>query len=120
LWQRPDRYIEESSVLRADRVTTPLLMMHNKGDEAVPLQQGVEFFTALRRLGKKVWMLQYDKGGHGVTDPDDAKDYTIRLTQFFDHYLKGAPAPKWMTEGVPARLKGIESGLELDASGREP
>ena len=119
LWQRPDLYIANSAIFSADKVTTPLLLMNNKNDGAVPFAQGVEFFTALRRLGKKVWMLQYDAGNH-VVFGKAADDYSIRTAQFFDHYLKGAPAPKWMVEGVPARMKGIDTGLELDRSGREP
>lgn len=110
LWQRPDLYIKNSPIFCADKVTTPLLMMNNKGDRGVAFAQGVEFFTALRRLGKIVWMLQYDNGGHSVFDKE-ALDYTIRMTQFFNHYLKGIPAPKWMVQGIPARLKGIISGL---------
>ncbi len=81
--------------------------------------QSVEFFTGLRRLEKPVWMLQYDEGGHGVSGKD-AVDWTIRMTQFFDYYLKGAAPPKWMTEGIPAKLKGIETGYELDNSGKKP
>jgi len=119
LWQQPDLYINGSPIFRADQVTTPLLMMHNKGDEAVPWAQAVEFFTALRRLGKKVWMLQYDKGTHSV-DGNDAIDYTIRMTQFFDHYLMGCAAPKWMTEGIPASRKGIDLGYELDGINKIP
>lgn len=121
LWERPDVFIESSAVLRADQVTTPLLMMNNKPDEMVPFAQGVEFFTALRRLGKPVWMLQYDNVGHGPhQNSPESRDYLTRMSQFFDHYLKDAPPPKWMTEGIPARLKGIETGLELDTSGKAP
>jgi dienelactone hydrolase len=116
LWQRPDLYISNSPIFKADKVTTPLLIMHNRGDRQVNWNQGIELFTGLRRLQKKVWMLEYDDGGHSVAG-DDAKDYTIRMMQFFDHYLKGAPAPKWMTQGIPARLKGIETGLALDPAG---
>jgi len=119
LWERPDLYIKNSPILYADRVMTPLLMVANKKDVNVSFAQGVEFFTALRRLGKRVWMLQYDESSHGV-DGKDRTDYIVRMTQFFDHYLKGAPAPKWMTQGLPARLKGIETGLELDVPGRTP
>jgi hypothetical protein len=90
--------------------------MHNKNDGTVPWTQAVEFFIALRRNDKKVWMLQYDNGGHGL-DGKDAIDFTKRITQFFDHYLKYAPAPIWMTNGVPAKLKGIITGLELDMTG---
>jgi len=113
-WQIQKLYISNSPIFKADQVSTPLLMMNNSGDRTVPFAQGVEFFTALRRLGKKVWMLQYDEGAHSVGRGEGAEDYSIRMTQFFDHYLKGAPAPKWMTRGIPARLKGIDDGLELD------
>jgi len=118
-WQRPDLYINASPIFKADQVTTPLLMMHNKGDKIVPWTQGIEFFTALRRLGKKVWMLQYDRGAHFVEDRD-AIDYTIRMTQFFDHFLKGHAAPRWMTEGILARRKGLDKGYELDNDERIP
>jgi dipeptidyl aminopeptidase/acylaminoacyl peptidase len=114
LWQIPDRYIDNSPIFKADKVSTPLLLMNNKGDGTVPFAQGVELFTALRRLGKRVWMLQYDGGGHSVQWGKDAMDYSIRMAQFFDHYLKDAPAPKWMTRGIPAKMKGIDDGLAPD------
>ena len=119
LWQSPDLYIENSPIFKADRVTTPLLIMHNKKDANVSWSQGVAWYAGLRRLGKKVWMLEYDEGTHGVGGVD-AMDYTLRLMQFFDHYLKKALPPKWMTDGIPARLKGIEMGYELDGSGKKP
>jgi dienelactone hydrolase len=112
LWERPDLYVENSPVFQVNRVVTPLLMMSNKEDTDVPFEQGIEFYTALRRLGKKVWLLQYDGQGHMVFG-DAARDLTIRMRQFFDHYLKGTASPKWMATGVPARVKGVDSGLEL-------
>ena len=120
IWENPQAYLDNSPVFHADRVATPLLFFQNKKDIAVPWLQGVELFTALRRLGKPVWMLQYDNSGHGVYYPIDAEDYTKRLTQFFDHYLKGAPTPKWMQEGIPASKKQIDDGFELEAPGVEP
>jgi dienelactone hydrolase len=119
LWKGQEFYLKNSPILSANRATTPLLMMHNKGDIGVRWLQGVEFITAFRRLGKRAWMLQYDEGAHGVNGKD-AEDFTIRVTQFFDHYLKGYPPPKWMTVGIPARLKGIDMGYELDMSGQKP
>jgi hypothetical protein len=62
-------------------------------------------------------MLQYDNQPHGNSAGPYAIDYTIRITQFFDHYLKGGPAPRWMTQGIPAKLKGVESRYEFDPSG---
>lgn len=118
-WERPEAYLDGSPILRADKVTTPILIIHNKKDPAVPWLQGVEFFIALRRNDKKVWMVQYDEGSHGVSGKE-ALDFTVRLEQFFDHYLKGAPPPLWMTEGIPASRKGLDDGLQLDRSGRQP
>lgn len=116
LWERPDLYLRNSSILKANSVKSPLLIMHNKDDSAVPWAQGVEMYLSLRRLHKVVWMLQYENGGHSVYRKD-AVDYTIRLEQFFNHYLKDSAAPVWMTRGIPARLKGIETGYTLDSAG---
>ncbi len=111
LWQRQDLYIKNSPLFRADKVTTPLLMMHNDADGAVPWYQGIELFSALRRLGKKVWLIQYNGEDHGLLERRNRKDWSIRLGQFFGYYLKGEPPARWIKEGVPATLKGLDWGL---------
>lgn len=113
LWEAPELYIANSPVFHADRCETPLLIMHNDQDGAVPWYQGIEMFMALRRLQKPVWMLQYNGEAHNIRARKNRKDITIRLQQFFDHYLKGAPMPKWMKEGIPAVRKGQEFATEL-------
>ncbi len=113
LWEAPMHFIENSPIFWADKVETPLLMMHNDADGAVPWYQGIEYFTALRRLGKTTWMLDYNGEDHGLTKAQNRKDWTIRMQQFFDHYLKGTPMPVWMADGVPAIKKGRTLGLEL-------
>lgn len=113
LWESPELYIANSPVFHADRVNTPLLIMHNDGDGAVPWYQGIELFMALRRLEKPVWMLQYNGEAHNIRERRNRKDITVRLQQFFDHYLKGDPMPRWMKEGVPMIRKGQEDGYEL-------
>lgn len=100
IWQYPTRFIENSPIFWADRVQTPVLILQNDGDDAVPWYQGIEFFLALRRLGKEVYLFNYNGQPHGLRNRADQKDYTIRMQQYFDHYLKGAPAPDWMTKGV--------------------
>lgn len=115
LWEKRDLYIENSPLFAADRVKTPLLIMHNDADGAVPWYQGIELFTALRRLQKPVWMLTYNDEAHNLVQRKNRKDLSVRLMQFFDHYLKDAPAPVWMTRGIPAVNKGKVFGLELDA-----
>jgi dipeptidyl aminopeptidase/acylaminoacyl peptidase len=114
LWQRPDLYIRNSPLFRADKVQTPLLITHNDADGSVPWYQGIEYFTALRRLGKKVWMLQYNGEDHNLVERRNRKDLSIRLSQYFDYFLKGAPAPHWLAEGVPATSKGVDWGTELE------
>jgi dipeptidyl aminopeptidase/acylaminoacyl peptidase len=101
LWQYPTRFIENSPIFWADKVQTPVMLLHNDGDDAVPWYQGVEFYLALRRLGKEVYLFDYNGEPHGLRKRPNQKDYTIRLQQYFDHYLKGAPAPAWMEKGVP-------------------
>ncbi|MBS0027562.1 alpha/beta hydrolase family protein [Chitinophaga sp. 22321] len=113
IWQNPESYIQNSPVFNVDKVSTPLLLMHTTNDPICPFSQAIEFFTALRRLGKKSWLLEYADGSHGVFG-NSAKDFGIRLTQFFDHYLKDAPAPIWMTRGGAAALRSVADGLRLD------
>ncbi len=113
LWEKLPLYILNSPVFFADRVETPLLIMHNDNDGAVPWYQGIEFFTALRRLSKPVWMLVYNKAPHNLLRRTDMEDLTRRMQQFFDYYLKDAPEPTWMKFGVPAVKKGRDFGFSL-------
>ena len=113
LWEDLNLYIENSPLFYADKVNTPLLITHNDNDGAVPWYQGIEYFVALRRLGKVAYMLQYNNEEHNLTQRRNMRDLSVRLQQFFDHYLKGAPIPVWMKSGVPAIEKGKTWGLEL-------
>jgi dienelactone hydrolase len=113
LWEETLRYIENSPIFEADKITTPLLMLHNDQDDAVPWYQGIEMYMAMRRLEKPVWLFNYNGEAHGLRRTPNQKDWTIRMQQFFDHYLLGAPMPVWMADGVPAVVKGRELGLDL-------
>ena len=114
LWEAPELYISNSALFKADRIEAPVLIMHNDADGAVPWYQGIEFFMALRRLGKPAWLLQYNNEAHNLVERRNRIDLSIRLQQFFDHYLKGDPAPAWMTKGVPSIKKGEYFGLETE------
>ena len=96
IWEIPEAYIKNSPIFSADRVVTPLLLLSNLKDSNVPWEQGLEMFSVLRNLNKKVWMLQYRNGTHTLLDDNDAKDYTGRITEFFDYLLKGSSEPVWM------------------------
>lgn len=114
LWDKPLLYIENSPVFHAPKVTTPLLMMHNDNDGAVPWYQGIEMFVALRRLDKPVWLLNYNGEEHNLPTKSWANrmDLSKRMFQFFNHYLKNKPAPEWMEKGIPALEKGENLGYD--------
>ena len=96
-----EAYVRNSPVYHAKNVTTPLIILHNDKDGAVDWTQGIEYFNTLRRLGKPVVMLQYKGENHGLRKPENLKDYTMRMKDFFDYRLSDKEPPKWLIEGVP-------------------
>jgi len=113
IWQNLDLYIKNSPVFFADKVTTPLLIMHNDNDGAVPWYQGIEYFMALRRLGKKVWLLNYNGDSHNLRKWPNRLDISKREIQFFDYFLKNTKPPVWIEKGIPATQKGKDFGFEF-------
>ena len=113
LWEKPELYIENSPLFFLPKVSTPVVIMSNDADGAVPYYQGIEMFTALKRLGKPSWLLVYNNEAHNLVQRQNRKDISIREQQFFDHYLKGAKAPAWMVSGVPATEKDRNWGFDL-------
>jgi len=112
LWDKKDLYLKNSPLFYIPNVTTPLVIMHNDEDGAVPWYQGIEMFTAMRRMGKKVWMLNYNGEDHNLVQRKNRKDISIREQQFFDWLLKGERPAPWLSEGLPATMKGRSMGLE--------
>ena len=106
LWETPMRYIENSPLFWLDKVQTPVFFMHNDADDAVPWYQGIEAFVALRRLGKEVYLINYNNDVHNPASRANQKDMAMRMEQFFDHHLRGRPAPEWMKKGIPYLAKG--------------
>ncbi len=113
IWDYPLRYLENSPIFTADKIHTPVLILHNDKDGAVPWYQGIEFFIAMRRLGRPAWLLNYNDEPHWPVKRPNRMDFQLRMQQFFDYYLKDAPKPLWMEQGVPAIEKGIRQGYEL-------
>lgn len=100
LWEYPERYIENSPVFFADRIQTPLLIMFGDQDGAVPWYQGIELYLAMRRLGKDCIFLQYRNEPHHPKKYANKLDYSIKMKQYFDHYLKGIAAAEWIKKGI--------------------
>ena len=94
-------YREQSPITHVKNMNTPLLYLHGVQDGSVEYLQGMEFYNALRFLGKPIIFLSYPDEGHNLRRYENQIDFTKRLWQFLDHYLKGAPAPEWMENGVP-------------------
>jgi len=119
LWDRPDLYIENSPLFKVPDIETPLFIMHNDADGAVPWYQGIEFYMSLRRLQKPAWMVSYNDEAHNLRRRKNRKDLSIRMAQFFNHYLKGEPMPEWMAYGLPAKLKGRTLRYDLVDESKE-
>ena len=101
LWEARDRYLDNSPVFFADRVHTPILLIHGDADGAVPWYQSIEYYLALRRLGKDVIFLQYEGEDHHPARYANKLDWAMKMKQYFDHYLKGTSGPEWIEQGVP-------------------
>jgi dipeptidyl aminopeptidase/acylaminoacyl peptidase len=100
-WTAHELYESQSPVHQAEGITTPFLILQGTDDGSVDWHQGLEYYNAAKRLGKQVILLSYNGEGHHLGRKENQIDFQIRMKQFFDHYLKGTPAPAWMTEGVP-------------------
>ncbi|HZL92839.1 MAG TPA: prolyl oligopeptidase family serine peptidase, partial [Vicinamibacterales bacterium] len=99
-WTAPLKFIENSPIFWVEKINTPYLTIHNDADGAVPWYQGIEFNMAMRRLGKEAYMFNYNGQGHGLSNRDYMKHWTVHMDEFFDHYLLGKPRPEWMDKGV--------------------
>ncbi len=94
-------YWDESPISGVQDMNTPVLYLHGEADPTVNWEQGLEWYNALRFLGKEIIWLSYPDEGHGLRKLQNRVDFQYRLRQFFGHHLKGEPAPSWMTDGVP-------------------
>jgi dipeptidyl aminopeptidase/acylaminoacyl peptidase len=112
-WEAPLQFIENSPIFWVKKVETPYLSIHNDEDDAVPWYQGIEFFSALRRLGKEAYMFVYNGEPHGLRNRDNMKHWTVHQDEFFDHYLLGKPKPQWMEKGVPYLERGKRDVSDL-------
>lgn len=113
LWEDTDAYIRNSPILYADKITAPVLIMHNDQDDAVEFHEGRNLYLALRRLHKPVWLLNYKGDGHFIDNPAARRDWTLRMMQFFDYYLKDTDIPRWMKEGININERGYQQKYDL-------
>jgi dipeptidyl aminopeptidase/acylaminoacyl peptidase len=112
-WDAPLQFIENSPIFWVKKVETPYLTIHNDEDDAVPWEQGIEWISAMRRLGKEAYMFTFNGERHGLRNRDNMKYWTVHMDEFFDHYLLGKPRPEWMDKGVPYQERGKRDVLPL-------
>lgn len=120
LWTRALQFLENSPLFWVERVKTPYLTIHNDEDDAVPWYQGIEFFSALRHLGKEAYMFNFNGEKHGLRERENQKYWTVCMDEFFDHYLLGKPRPEWMDKGVPYLERGKRDVNALYKKAEEP
>lgn len=119
-WNSTKLFMENSPLFYIDKVQTPVLMLHNDADDAVPWYQGIEFYLSLRRLGKEAYFFNYNGEPHGLRKRQNQEDYSRRMKEFFDHKLKGAPAPEWMQKGIPFLQRDKEKEQYRQPIGTNP
>ena len=124
----PQLYIANSPLFWLRNVTTPLFIMSNDMDDAVPWYQGIELFVGMRRLGKEVYLIDYNNDVHNPAGRANQKDIAMKMQEFFDNKLKGAPAPDWMVHGIPYLAKGrdqitpepVQAGSAMPEGAKKP
>ncbi|MGQ0701857.1 MAG: prolyl oligopeptidase family serine peptidase [Gemmatimonadales bacterium] len=119
----PEAYLRNLPQAFADKLSIPFMILHNDRDGAVDFNQGITYYNHLRQLGKEVVLLEYVGENHGLSRAANQKDYALRMTDWFDTFLRDQPAPGWLEEGMP-RLK-MEAHLKerrplVDAKGEAP
>jgi dipeptidyl aminopeptidase/acylaminoacyl peptidase len=99
-WDSHQLFEDQSAVYNVRNIKTPFLILHGTADNEVDWHQGLELYGAAKRWGKQVILLSYPGEPHHLARKENQKDFQLRMKEFFDHYLKDKPAPKWMTDGV--------------------
>ncbi len=99
-WEDPEAHRRNSPIHEVHNLQAPLLMAFGDEDGVVDWDQGTEFYNFARRAGKQMVLLVYEGEDHGFREEANQKDYHRRILEWFGHYLKGDPAPSWITDGV--------------------
>ena len=100
-WEDMDAYVRNSPAAKVNDLKTPMLMEAGDADGTVDWHQSIEFYNFARRAGRDDFvLLVYPGEDHGLRKKENQIDYHRRINQWFGHWLKGEPAPKWMTDGM--------------------
>lgn len=102
-WSDRDLFIEHSPLFNADKIHTPLLLLHGTKDTNVPTTESQQLYTALRILGREVAYVTVNGENHVVSDPVKQTDWAHTILAWFAKYLKDQP--EWWEKLYPAAKK---------------
>ena len=91
-WNRKDIYVDQSPLFNADKVNTPILLLHGTADVNVPTGESIQFYTALKLLGKDAELVLIKNADHAVVDYNQRVIWGNTIMAYFAKYLKGEPA----------------------------
>lgn len=98
-WNNPQLYVEQSPLFHADKINTPLLLLHGTADTNVPIGESIQMFTALKLLGKQVDFIQVEGENHGIAQFDKRLAWKKSIFAFFAKWLKDEP--EWWNSLYP-------------------
>ena len=98
-WNNPKLYAEQSPLFRADKIKTPLLLIHGTADTNVPIGESIQMYNALKILGKEVEFVKVHGEDHIITDPAKKIEWTNTLFAWFQRWLKDDPT--WWDASYP-------------------
>ncbi len=91
-WNRRDIFVDRSPLFHADRIKTPLLLLHGLADVNVPCLESQQMFTALKILGRKVELVTFQGEDHGISGTrKDRNLHRTMILEWFDRFLKEQP-----------------------------
>ena len=98
-WNRKDIYVDQSPLFSADKITTPLLLLHGKVDTNVPPGESYQLYTALKLLGRDVELIEIAGQDHHIMEYNKRKEWSKTIVAWFDKYLKDQP--QWWQDLYP-------------------
>ena len=100
-WTKPELFTKHGSLFNADKINTPLLLLHGTSDTNVPPGESIQLYNALKILGKPVEFIMVDGEDHYISDLGKRAQWHKAIMAWFARYLQDSP--EWWNELYPER-----------------